>query len=167
MPFHRSNCSVVEIGYYTAETGNMYWIKIQQNDSKSTESRLELLSKQEEFVFIRCRLEKSKYKYYKKNKYSFTYDDYAQQLLMFPKLPSSAFMNATESSRLNSSKKPNINIMFFDSTSRTESFYALPKTMAFLKSLSSSGKRKVLDFRLVQSLYHRQGCKKHCKSKMQ
>ena len=161
-PFHRSNCSNTEIGYYTAETGDMIWSKIKLINLSSIEKRLEILSEKEEFVFIRCRLDQAKQTYYKTNKYSFTYDDYAQQLLMFPKLPKSVLLNSMRSSpsRLNSPKKPNINIMFFDSTSRTEAFYALPQTMGFLKNLSSSAKRKVLDFRLVQSLYHRQGCKK-------
>ena len=48
--------------------------------------------------------------------------------------------------------KPSISVIFVDSVSRTLAFRSWPKTTNLLREMQSSGKRKILDFKLFQSI---------------
>ena len=171
--FIGSSCSEAELGLLDFKLGDLNWTFVDTMEPSVIESKLEKISVESEFVFIRCKLKMSSWMYYKMNNFQFTSSGQAEQFLFFANHLTNSSSNRYEAPFVdvkspNSSKtvtiksskeaklknKPSINIVFFDAMSRTEAFYAWPNTISFLKNLSSTGERKVLDFRLSQSLYY-------------
>ena len=110
---------------------------------------LEKLSSEAEFVFLKCFLTWRAYLIHRLDGYSFSHEKLAEQFFWFQKMPN---LSKKKMERRTKRKKLNMNIIFIDSVSRTEFYYVMPETVKSLQSMELSGRQKVLDFKLFQSI---------------
>ena len=156
--FMKSYCLRTKYGGFSESRGEVIWKRFKAD--KTFEEQLETISQKIEFVFLQCYMNKLWYYYYKSKNYQFAEDGAAYQFIWFigdkklhRKKGQSKFQKVFNgNSNTPGNNKPNINIIFLDSVSRTLFYYAMENTVETLKRASKSGNRLVLDYKLYQSI---------------
>ena len=150
--FLRAYCDAKSVGLMDANQGEIRWNYLSDSPNNRMETRLEEYSEALDFVFIKCELSDFWATYFRRIRHSFAIDGSVQQLVWFTRINSKPENDEENYIQKTSHKLPNINIIWFDSVSRTEFYYALKNSVEALRSISESGDRKVLDFKLFQSV---------------
>ena len=154
-------CVETLIGTIDPRIGKISWQKFDKEKLSlflSIENYLSELSKHYDFLFVKCKLNWYNYWYYWLKNYSFTaVDKYAEQLFWFLRYPQASKNIITRTgngsqpdNEMVNEVKPSVNIIFIDSTSRTQFYYGMPKSVEMMQRISSH--RKVFDYKLFQSI---------------
>ena len=147
--FMAEHCDNVFYGIMDPKLGRVEYHHFPEEEA--LEVQLETISKTHNFVFLKCTLKPNFLKKFKIGKYSFALDGSAVQLIWFLQKIAKNEKNDLEKAPRHSAK-PNINVIYLDSVSRTVFYYALPRTVKIMKKLSESEGRKVFDYKLFQSV---------------
>ena len=113
-------------------------------DTSQIEPDLWLISKKVGFVFIRCTLTSRSRVLFPESEFSYPEksSDLGQLIWFLKPVGIQHSKHATTGSRnLRGKKKPNINILFLDSTSRTNFYYVMNESVKWMKELSSQSER--------------------------
>ena len=147
-------CINMKIGFLDPPNGSLKWTILNASEFSALEIRLKTLSHEKKFMYLTCELSWHTYFLYRLMGYSFNKHGQAEQVLFFQPNIDVSDIRLSAKNKEKTKNKPNINIIFIDSVSRTEFYYAMPKTVAWMRNLATEEKRNVLDFKLVQSVHH-------------
>ena len=152
---HRFNCSLARmicktsfIGFFNLSKSS-YSFEWHLIPTELHEKLIEKLASNVESGILRCHIKSHWLELLKNVNYIPRYLKTVEQVFWFPKQPK-VRLNYPNPNM--TSAYPSISIIFLDSFSRTVFYRTLPKTIAFLKDLNRQGKRKVLDYKLFQSI---------------
>ena len=113
-------------------------------NTSQIEPDLSLISKKVGFVFIRCTLTDRSKLLFPESEFSYPVksSDLGQLIWFLKPVGIRHSKHATMGSRSSRGKmKPNINILFLDSTSRTNFYYVMTESVKWMKDLSSQSER--------------------------
>ena len=143
--FARHFCDVVQWGVISGEDGTTLWYPLAEH-VYSFEAQLKKLFASHKFLFLMCTLNKNGVR--KAQQEHLQYDEILNQLRQL--LWRRQDYEAGKSPDVRPEGKPNINIIFIDSVSRTAFYEQLKQTVHYLKGAAE--RRQVLDFHLFQSI---------------
>ncbi|XP_075265937.1 uncharacterized protein LOC142358420, partial [Convolutriloba macropyga] len=137
-------CVTSEYGLMSDISGNPEFIKVLPEFLNIILVSL-YQKRKHDFVFIRCTLQR--------NVSRSTTENYTgQQLIQFIHKPRQKGPN-TERTGGKQRALPSFSVIFMDSLSRTAAYQSWPKTMDFLRDLNKENPDRVLDYRLLHSIF--------------
>ena len=143
--FLMNHCEERNIGVFSSRLGKVI-LRNFNVPQGSVEDLLEDISRIDNFAVIQCKMSTFWYLFFKSKKYYFQPDSSAQQFIWFTKKPENFHVKTAKINR------PSVNVLIFDSVSRTEFYYAMSKTVQVMRQISGLNETRVLDFKLHQSV---------------